>query len=289
MKSLSKAILSVIVASIFVMFVEFAECSENPHAIDSALVTIDLQQPVEVNSLSCNCPNISIIVGYSRYSIPFEDIAVLNVTRNFTGNLEAYIATTSGDEINGPYPRGCVNLHGTTRKGSLEGSFRFCIESLKRGESLKIVGLSPLTPQVISPTIPEEAEQAQTRQEVTELDLGLVHYTDAPQTWTIDVPENFNKVEAGQYGKDGTINQYGGWNAYLEINGRMAWKFVRHDSLLGGIFHDYIKNEDVQARMGEGKYLDVTSMVTPGKNKITFYHYTEGDAGIKIRIQYVVD
>jgi internalin A len=57
--------------------------------------------------------------------------------------LEAYIKTASGDEINGPYPRGCVNLHGTTRRGSLEGSFSFYIESLKSGENLKIVSESP--------------------------------------------------------------------------------------------------------------------------------------------------
>jgi hypothetical protein len=129
-----------------------------------------------------------------------------------------------------------------------------------------------------------ESSHSSEKFEVTVIDLGLISYNEAPRTWTIDVPVNFDKVEAGQYGKEGVINQYGGWNAYLEINGNLAWKFVRHDSQLGGIFYDYIKREEVQEKTGNDRYLDVTSMVKPGENTVTFYHYTEGDAGIKIRI-----
>lgn len=51
----------------------------------------------------------------------------------------------------------------------------------------------------------------------------MVHYTQAPKTWTIDVPQNFNKVEVGVYGKgEDKVNQYDGWAAYMEINGDYA-------------------------------------------------------------------
>ncbi len=117
-------------------------------------------------------------------------------------------------------------------------------------------------------------------------DLGNVTYSQAPKTWTINVPENFAKVEVAHYSY-GTDEQrkYSGWNGSLKVNGKYAWKFVRFDSKLGGIVHDYVKGENVRETTGRGAYLDITSMVTPGENTITYYHFTEGPGiGVKIRI-----
>jgi hypothetical protein len=121
---------------------------------------------------------------------------------------------------------------------------------------------------------------------IVEMDLGIIRYTEAPKTWTIEVPDNFAKVEVGVYGKgEETPNKYGGWNAYLKINGEYAWKFVRHEKDRGGIFYDYLQGQEVVASTGDDRYLDVTKMVKAGKNTITYYHYTSGEgAGIKVKV-----
>jgi hypothetical protein len=133
----------------------------------------------------------------------------------------------------------------------------------------------------ISLTVPAQGTSG-----VTDEDLGLVHYSQAPRTWSVTIPQGFQKVEVGFYGA-GTdeVNQYGGWMGYLKLNGDYAWKFLRYDQDLGGIIHDYIQGGDVLETSGRGTYLDVTSMVHAGENTLTYYHYTEGDGiGVKLRI-----
>lgn len=117
-------------------------------------------------------------------------------------------------------------------------------------------------------------------------DLGVILYSQAPKTWTINVPDNFYKVEIAIYskGKD-EANKYGGWAAYLQINNNYVWKFVRFDKEIGGIIHDYILGRDVMEVSGRGQYLDITSMIKAGTNTITYYHFTEGPGlGVKYRI-----
>ncbi len=121
---------------------------------------------------------------------------------------------------------------------------------------------------------------------VIETDLGVVHYTQAPKTWTINVPQNFSKVEVAHY-SSGKIeaNKYMGWNGYLKLNGQYVWEFVRFDATLGGIIYDYIAGMEVRESTGRGMWLDVTSRINVGSNTITYYHYTEGDGiGVKVRI-----
>ena len=124
--------------------------------------------------------------------------------------------------------------------------------------------------------------------EMVEKDLGVVLYSQAPKTWTIDVPADFTKVEVAVYGagKDET-NQYGGWKAYLQINGAYVWEFLRYDADLGGVIYNHMDQKEIEESAGRGQYLDVTSMVTAGRNSITYYHYTEGDGiGVKIKIHH---
>lgn len=121
---------------------------------------------------------------------------------------------------------------------------------------------------------------------VIETDLGVVHYTQAPKTWTINVPQNFNKVEVAHYSA-GKIeaNKYMGWNGYLKLNGQYVWEFVRFDATLGGIIYDYIAGMEVRESTGRGLWLDVTGRISAGSNTITYYHYTEGNGiGVKVRI-----
>lgn len=77
------------------------------------------------------------------------------------------------------------------------------------------------------------------------------------------------------YGKEDEENMYGGWNAWLRVNGEYAWKFIRFDQKLGGIIQDYLKGEEVREVTGKDSYYD-----------ITYYHYTGGPGiGVKVRIQ----
>ena len=54
----------------------------------------------------------------------------------------------------------------------------------------------------------------------------------------------------------------------------------------GGVISDYIREgEEVLEVTGRNKYLDVTSFLKPGENRITYYHYNEGPGIIaKVRI-----
>lgn len=117
-------------------------------------------------------------------------------------------------------------------------------------------------------------------------DLGVVHYTAAPRDWTVTVPSNFSKVEVAVYGsgKDET-NKYGGWNAQLSVNNQLAWKSVGYDNTQGGIIMDYMLNREVYEKIGQGQYLDITSLIHAGSNTISYYHYTGGDGiGVKLKI-----
>lgn len=150
------------------------------------------------------------------------------------------------------------------------------------GKTFKVVSILL----VLLLTINFQYVRAQEPSQAIEEDLGVVRFTESPKTWTVDIPQDFQTVEVGVYGKGkDEVNQYGGWDAYLKINGEYVWKFVKFDKEVGGIIKDYIKGKEVKESSGKGKYLDVTSMVEVGKNTITYGHYTAGDGiGVKLRI-----
>jgi len=117
--------------------------------------------------------------------------------------------------------------------------------------------------------------------------LGTITYQEAPKTWTINVPEGSDKVEVAiyGYGKENQQGMYGGWAAYLKVNGKYAWEFTRFDKELGGVIYDHLKGEEVLEVNGKDSYYDVTSIVVPGENTITYYHFSEGPGiGVKVRI-----
>jgi len=127
----------------------------------------------------------------------------------------------------------------------LKGNYVIKMKEESVGDGGEVAKVATPTPT----STPEESEV---------IEICVVNYTRAPKTWTIDMPQNFNKVEAGVYGKgEGKVNQYGGWAAYMKLNGDYAWKFLRHDENLGGIIHDYIQGREVQESVGKGMWLDV--------------------------------
>lgn len=120
-----------------------------------------------------------------------------------------------------------------------------------------------------------------------EKDFGIIHYSEAPKSFKINIPEDAKKVEIGVYGKDNTlVNKYGGWNAYMKLNGNYLWRMVGLDSNKVAIIEDYVLNASVEETSGRNKWQDISDLVQRGDNEITFFHYTGGDGiGVKVRIE----
>jgi hypothetical protein len=134
---------------------------------------------------------------------------------------------------------------------------------------------------------PQEESPSTETEPSDEMTLGVIKASEAPKTWTVEIPSDFTRVEIASYGagKEEETHAYGGWKAWLKVNGEYAYNWVRYVEGKDAIYHNYILDEDVEGRSGVGEYIDVTSLIHPGENEITFYHYTEGDGiGIKLHI-----
>jgi hypothetical protein len=118
------------------------------------------------------------------------------------------------------------------------------------------------------------------------VDLGRLHYSDAPKTWHVDIPEDATRVEIAMYDKDiNQVNRYGGWNGYLKLNGSFLWKMEGLNSEKIALISDYVQGQSVLETTGRKKWLDISSLVKKGKNSITYFHYTGGDGiGVVLRI-----
>lgn len=118
------------------------------------------------------------------------------------------------------------------------------------------------------------------------IDFGVVHYSDAPMTWIIDVPDNAVRVEVGIYGSgQSQVNKYGGWNGYMKLNGSYIWRMTGLDSSGVAIIEDSALGRTVDELSGRNAWIDITGMVSPGENTLTYYHYTGGPgAGVKVRM-----
>lgn len=118
------------------------------------------------------------------------------------------------------------------------------------------------------------------------IEMGRVHYTHAPKTFTFTVPQGAQKVEVGIYGRSpDQVNMFDGWNAWLQVNGEEVWRFKGTFEPYGAIFHDYIRGADLFFENGKNNWYDISSKVKPGQNTLTYYHYTAGDGfGLRVRI-----
>lgn len=118
------------------------------------------------------------------------------------------------------------------------------------------------------------------------IDLGVVHYTEAPMTWIIDVPENVISVEVGLYGSGQTqINKYAGWNGHMKLNGSYIWRMLGLDSNGVAIIEDSVLGQTLAETSGRNAWIDITGIVNPGENTLTYYHYTGGaGAGVKVKM-----
>ncbi len=118
------------------------------------------------------------------------------------------------------------------------------------------------------------------------IDFGVVHYSDAPMTWIVDVPDNIISVEVGLYGSGQTqVNKYGGWNGYMKLNGSYIWRMLGLDSSGVARIEDSTLGQTVSEISGRRAWMDITSLVKPGENTLTYYHYTGGSGvGVKVKM-----
>jgi hypothetical protein len=184
-----------------------------------------------------------------------------------------------------------LNLFDTQNARADNAISEFCrsedelIEMVQQGVR-KLLGV-PLESAVAVKGAPEKKEEKPLAAAIPKtIHLGLVHFSEAPKTFTLDLPENFSRIEAGVYHEGSTaVDSYRGWNAWLKVNGKTAWEFKGWNQRAGGIIVDYTRGgQEIPESAGRGKYLDITTFLKPGTNQITFYHHNEGP-GIHVQVR----
>jgi len=109
------------------------------------------------------------------------------------------------------------------------------------------------------------------------LDLGL-NYVGLKK-WDVNI-ESFTKVGIGIYNSnDLTPNKYGGWMAYVKVNGNKIWENKGTNTA-----YDYVQGKQVTESSYKDQYFDITSYIKQGKNTIEYYHFTDGKHGPKVTV-----
>jgi len=101
-----------------------------------------------------------------------------------------------------------------------------------------------------SSRLPDPAPTAPAGAEAETIQLGLVARHETPRTWTVDLPQEFDRVEIGIYRKGRVaVAGYAGWNSWLKVNGEPVWEFRHLDMDEGGIVYDHVL--DLEAPLEE--------------------------------------
>lgn len=128
---------------------------------------------------------------------------------------------------------------------------------------------------------------AQSQGETEIFDTGrLIPFNECPYNYTINVRDGFTKVEIQHYGEDGKFHKFGGWKAYLEVNGTRIYEWVSFTEGEGSKWYDFT-DQTYYNDYPPVEYTDITNYIQAGENTITFYHYTEGaGSGIMVKVYY---
>lgn len=111
------------------------------------------------------------------------------------------------------------------------------------------------------------------------LDLGLQTY--GQYTWNVYLSDTYSSVGIGIYNSnDFTPNKYGGWMAYVKINGNKIW-----ESAGNGQAYNYVTNSYESESSYKDQYFDITDHVHPGLNTVEYYHFTDGQHGPMIIVE----
>jgi hypothetical protein len=114
----------------------------------------------------------------------------------------------------------------------------------------------------------------------------LIPFNECPYNYIINVRDGFTKVEIQHYGEDGEFHKFGGWKAYLEVNGTRIYEWVSFTQGEGSKWYDFT-DQTYYSDYPPVEYTDITKYIQAGENTITFYHYTEGaGSGIMVKVYY---
>lgn len=118
-------------------------------------------------------------------------------------------------------------------------------------------------------------------------DGGAVTSADGGYSWTVNLPNNFIKVETAHYDKNtpSSVKKYMGWNGVLKVNGAIVWEFKSWTAATGGLIFDGSLNQEVKESTGSGGWIDATKFFKAGSNTVYFDHFNEGGGiGLKIKV-----
>jgi hypothetical protein len=114
----------------------------------------------------------------------------------------------------------------------------------------------------------------------------LIPYYECPYNYVINVRDGFTKVEIQHLGEEGSFHKFGGWKAYLEVNGTRIYEWVSFTQGEGSKWYDYTDQKYYDDHP-TNEYTDITKYIQAGENTITFYHYNEGaGSGITVKVYY---
>ncbi len=115
----------------------------------------------------------------------------------------------------------------------------------------------------------------------------LIPYNECPYNFIIYVEPGFTKIELRHYGENGIRVKFGGWKAWVEVNGQSIYSWSSFTEGEGSTWYDYTKGAYISDGEVQENFTDITDYIIDGNNTITFYHYTEGSgSGIEITIYY---
>jgi len=102
------------------------------------------------------------------------------------------------------------------------------------------------------------------RIDVEETELELITRHDAPTTWTVDLPDGFNKVEIGIYRKGRTaVAKYAGWDGWLKVNGSLVWESRRVDLGEDVVVYDHLLGAELPLDTSTSEDMRAFFMVVP--------------------------
>jgi len=118
----------------------------------------------------------------------------------------------------------------------------------------------------------------------------LVSWEQCPYDFEFDISEGYNKVILQHIGSDGAFNKFGGWKAWVEVNGNRIYEWRDFKSETGSEWYDFTTGEHVFDKDLDSDSTDITDFVTDGSNTLTYFHYNEGPgSGIYIEVEYAAN
>lgn len=116
---------------------------------------------------------------------------------------------------------------------------------------------------------------------------GLITWDQCPYDFDFYLEDGFTKVILQHTADDGSRFKFGGWKAWVEVNGELVYEWYDFSSDTGSEWYDHTTGQYYFDEDLDSDQTEITDYVEPGNNTLTFYHYNEGPgSGILIEVNY---